>query len=277
MWTGQVIAPNEDLPDCLSFLRSRLTVMQEVISLSTKTIERSFTTFEELLEVAVAPGPVTAFSTLLTITAIGGLTKRSRSRGLQWKRVSPNSGHAMSRTSHRLSATRSAPSGAVSSPGMSSPRRLLAHQRFLNLSVTNVPGPPVPLYLAGARLLELFPVVAIMGNVTLGVGVLSYAGQLNFTAVADRDTCPTWRCSPRACAAPWMSWRGQCWCLPPEQGVGNAPGSNTTARTSTATAPAAPAHQVVVPPPAERPGRSAHPSGRLLPLPELRERASMNR
>jgi diacylglycerol O-acyltransferase / wax synthase len=68
--------------------------------------------------------------------------------------------------------------------------RLLAHQRFLNLSVTNVPGPPVPLYLAGARLLELFPVVAIMGNVTLGVGVLSYAGQLNFTAVADRDTCP---------------------------------------------------------------------------------------
>jgi WS/DGAT/MGAT family acyltransferase len=68
--------------------------------------------------------------------------------------------------------------------------RLLAYQRFLNLSVTNVPGPPVPLYLAGARLLELFPVVAIMGNVTLGVGVLSYAGQLNFTAVADRDTCP---------------------------------------------------------------------------------------
>jgi diacylglycerol O-acyltransferase / wax synthase len=143
--------------------------------------------------------------------------------------------------------------------------RLLAHQRFLNLSVANVPGPPEPLYLAGARLLELFPVVAIMGNVTLGVGVLSYAGQLNFTAVADRDTCPTWRCSPRACAAPWMSWRGRCWRLPPEQGIGDAPGSNTTARTSTATAPAAPAHQVVVPPPAEQPGRSAHrPAGSCL-------------
>jgi hypothetical protein len=68
--------------------------------------------------------------------------------------------------------------------------RFQVHQRFVNLSVTNVPGPPVPLYLAGAQLLELFPVVPIIGNVTLDVGVLSYAGQLNFTAVADHDTYP---------------------------------------------------------------------------------------
>jgi diacylglycerol O-acyltransferase / wax synthase len=68
--------------------------------------------------------------------------------------------------------------------------RGFAHQRFLNASVTNVPGPPVPLYLAGARLLELFPVVSLMGNFTLAVAVLSYAGQLNLTAVADQDTCP---------------------------------------------------------------------------------------
>jgi diacylglycerol O-acyltransferase / wax synthase len=68
--------------------------------------------------------------------------------------------------------------------------RGFAHQRFLNTSITNVPGPPVPLYLAGARLLELFPVVSLMGNFTLAVAVLSYAGQLNLTAVADQDTCP---------------------------------------------------------------------------------------
>jgi hypothetical protein len=48
----------------------------------------------------------------------------------------------------------------------------------------------VPLYLAGARVLELFPVVPLIGNITLGVGVLSYAGQLNFTAIGDRDSCP---------------------------------------------------------------------------------------
>ena len=29
-----------------------------------------------------------------------------------------------------------------------------------------------------------------MGNFTLAVAVLSYAGQLNLTAVADRHTCP---------------------------------------------------------------------------------------
>jgi diacylglycerol O-acyltransferase len=68
--------------------------------------------------------------------------------------------------------------------------RGFAHQRLMNTSVTNVPGPPVPLYLAGAQLLELFPMVSLMGNFTLVVAVFSYAGQLNLTAVADRDSCP---------------------------------------------------------------------------------------
>jgi diacylglycerol O-acyltransferase / wax synthase len=68
--------------------------------------------------------------------------------------------------------------------------RGFAHQRLMNTSVTNVPGPPVPLYLAGARLLEVVPVVSLMGNLTLVVAVLSYTGQLNLAAIADRDACP---------------------------------------------------------------------------------------
>jgi WS/DGAT/MGAT family acyltransferase len=67
--------------------------------------------------------------------------------------------------------------------------RLLPHQRYMTMFVSNVPGPPAPLYLAGAPLLEVFPLIAIAGNMTLGVGVMSYAGQLNLTAVADRDGC----------------------------------------------------------------------------------------
>jgi diacylglycerol O-acyltransferase / wax synthase len=68
--------------------------------------------------------------------------------------------------------------------------RHFPRQRSVNLVVTNAPGPPMPLYLAGARLRELFPMMPVMGNLTLVVAVLSYDGQLNLTAVADRDGCP---------------------------------------------------------------------------------------
>ncbi len=68
--------------------------------------------------------------------------------------------------------------------------RRMTGQRFTNGYVADVPGPPVPLYLAGAPLLEVFPLVPIMGNMTLGVGALSYAGQFNITAVADQQACP---------------------------------------------------------------------------------------
>jgi diacylglycerol O-acyltransferase / wax synthase len=68
--------------------------------------------------------------------------------------------------------------------------RHFPRQRSVNLVVSNAPGPPVPLHVAGARLLELFPMLPTMGNLTLVVAAVSYAGQLNLTAVADRDGCP---------------------------------------------------------------------------------------
>jgi diacylglycerol O-acyltransferase len=48
----------------------------------------------------------------------------------------------------------------------------------------------VPLYFAGMRVEEVFPVVPLMGNVSVGVGALSYASQFNITAVVDRGRCP---------------------------------------------------------------------------------------
>jgi WS/DGAT/MGAT family acyltransferase len=84
------------------------------------------------------------------------------------------------------------PAGALLRNGLAQRAflRLMARQRWANVYVANVPGPPAPLYLAGAPLLELFPMVPLTGNVTLGVGALSYAGQFNITAVADFDACP---------------------------------------------------------------------------------------
>jgi WS/DGAT/MGAT family acyltransferase len=67
---------------------------------------------------------------------------------------------------------------------------LLAHQPLVNLVVTNVPGPPFPLYVLGARSLEAFPFVPIAGNLPLGVAVLSYAGAINLGVTVDPVAVP---------------------------------------------------------------------------------------
>jgi WS/DGAT/MGAT family acyltransferase len=67
---------------------------------------------------------------------------------------------------------------------------LLDRQPFVNLIVTNVPGPSVPLYTMGAELLEAFPMVPLAGNLTLGVAVLSYRNALTLGVTADTRTCP---------------------------------------------------------------------------------------
>ena len=61
----------------------------------------------------------------------------------------------------------------------------LMRRNPVNVETADVPGPPVPVYFAGARVLEVAPLVNLIGNVTLGVGALSYAGQLGIMAVAD--------------------------------------------------------------------------------------------
>ena len=57
----------------------------------------------------------------------------------------------------------------------------------VNVIISNVPGSPVPLYLAGARLEAQFPVSAIMDGVGLNMTLLSYRDQLDFGVVADRE------------------------------------------------------------------------------------------
>jgi hypothetical protein len=53
-----------------------------------------------------------------------------------------------------------------------------------------VPGPEQPLYLAGGRVLAVFPVLNLIGTVTLAVGAVSYAGTFAIAVTADRDTYP---------------------------------------------------------------------------------------
>ena len=60
-------------------------------------------------------------------------------------------------------------------------------KRVFNLVVTNVPGPQVPLYAAGAKMLEMFPVVPLAKGQALAVGMTSYDGGVFYGFNADRD------------------------------------------------------------------------------------------
>jgi WS/DGAT/MGAT family acyltransferase len=68
--------------------------------------------------------------------------------------------------------------------------RSMNRQRRINLLASNLPGPPQPLYFAGAKILEVFQIGVVQGNVAVQVGALSYAGQLNFDIVADANLVP---------------------------------------------------------------------------------------
>ncbi len=64
----------------------------------------------------------------------------------------------------------------------------LTTQAPVNVVISNVPGSPVPLYLAGARLETLHPLSAIAHGTAINITVLSHAGRLNYGIVVDRDS-----------------------------------------------------------------------------------------
>jgi diacylglycerol O-acyltransferase len=68
--------------------------------------------------------------------------------------------------------------------------RLQFSTHFFNLLVTNVPGPQLPLYMVGRKLLDIFPIAFLPKGHGLAVAVFSYNGHLDFGLLADFDTIP---------------------------------------------------------------------------------------
>jgi WS/DGAT/MGAT family acyltransferase len=68
--------------------------------------------------------------------------------------------------------------------------KLMNRNAPYNLVVTNVPGPQIPLYLLGARLQAIYPLVPLFSNQGLGIALFSYAGTLNWGFNADRELLP---------------------------------------------------------------------------------------
>jgi diacylglycerol O-acyltransferase len=59
-----------------------------------------------------------------------------------------------------------------------------------NAIVSNVPGPRAPLYIGDTRLRAMYSVGPLVEGMGLNVTVWSYAGQLTFSVLADRDALP---------------------------------------------------------------------------------------
>ncbi|MDA0180744.1 wax ester/triacylglycerol synthase family O-acyltransferase [Solirubrobacter phytolaccae] len=65
--------------------------------------------------------------------------------------------------------------------------RLQSRQRFFNLTVTNVPGPQLPLFMMGRKLEAFYPKVPLVLNTALGIAIMSYDGHLFFGLLGDYD------------------------------------------------------------------------------------------
>jgi WS/DGAT/MGAT family acyltransferase len=64
------------------------------------------------------------------------------------------------------------------------------HRPIHNLVVSNVPGPPVPLYCAGARVVAVYPFGPVLEGAGINITVLSNMGNVDFGIISCRELVP---------------------------------------------------------------------------------------
>lgn len=84
-----------------------------------------------------------------------------------------------------------APSVAALAARLASRTRVFDRVRpVFNVTISNVPGPPFPLYSAGAKMTAMYPMGPITDGTGLNITVMSYMGQMFFGLLACKDTIP---------------------------------------------------------------------------------------
>jgi diacylglycerol O-acyltransferase / wax synthase len=68
--------------------------------------------------------------------------------------------------------------------------RSLFAKRLFNVTITNVPGSPLRVGAFGADVVDVVPFVPLAAEHTLGIAVVSFAGEMTFGLCADRATVP---------------------------------------------------------------------------------------
>jgi WS/DGAT/MGAT family acyltransferase len=106
--------------------------------------------------------------------------------------------HAVSTQLANLKESRQAVAGeALTSLSGFAPPALLAlgariatkaAQRNINTVTTNVPGPQIPLYVLGRKMLAAYPYVPLAGQIRIGIAIFSYDGHVTFGVTGDYDT-----------------------------------------------------------------------------------------
>ena len=77
--------------------------------------------------------------------------------------------------------------GALPEPLKARAAKLASSPRLYNVTISNVPGPRMPLYAAGARVRSIAPVIPLPDEHALAIGVLTYDGRAHFAVHADPD------------------------------------------------------------------------------------------
>ncbi len=76
-----------------------------------------------------------------------------------------------------------------------------------NLVCTNVPGPMIPLYTVGHRMLAHYPMVPLAGDLGIGAGITSYDKSLYLTVMSDPDIIPDVATIAEYCAGEFQQLR----------------------------------------------------------------------
>ena len=74
--------------------------------------------------------------------------------------------------------------------GRASAARAALRLAAFDVIVSNVPGPPIPLYLMGRRVSSVHPAVPVPEGHGITIGALSYAGRLGIGLTADAAAAP---------------------------------------------------------------------------------------
>lgn len=64
------------------------------------------------------------------------------------------------------------------------------HPPLANVTISNVPGPPIPIFMAGSQMLGMYPIGPLIPGQCLNITLVSYLDTMHIGIIADRELVP---------------------------------------------------------------------------------------